>query len=75
MEDLAQIHFLCRRGLKELDLIFQAYLEKHLNSASEQELKLLINLLKMDDQSLLDFIINTPKDALEKQLCVKLRLR
>ena len=89
MENLAQISFLCRRGLKELDLIFQSYLENHFHSASEQELKQLIILLQMDDQSLLDIIINTPKEVLElpqqqqqqqqqlilQELCEKLRNR
>jgi len=73
--NLAQLRFLCRRGLKELDMIFSAYLNHHADSAIDEERKLLIHLLKMDDQSLLEFIINTPLEASQQEhkLCEKLK--
>ena len=69
----SQLQFLCRRGLKELDMIFEAYLKNHANKASKEEIDLLIKLLEMDDQSLLMFIIKEHQNGLEKVLCDKLK--
>jgi antitoxin CptB len=75
VDKLAQIRFLCRRGLKELDLIFQSYLKNHAHHASDKELKQLIILLKKDDQSLLEYILNTPIDLSDERQELRDKLR
>lgn len=74
MSNLGRIRFLCRRGLKELDIIFESYIKNHLEQANAEELQQLETLLKMDDQSLLLFIMNPPSDisAETRDLCLKL---
>jgi len=61
--DSKPLKMLCRRGLKELDLVLKTYLEKYSHSASIEEINALKSLLKMDDHSLLSLIIKPPQDA------------
>ena len=75
MHNLGQIRFLCRRGLKELDLILQSYLKKHTHHASDKELRQLIILLQMDDQSLLEYILNTPTELSDERQELREKLR
>ena len=60
--DLESLIRLCRRGLKELDLILQSYLDKHYTSASAKEINALKDLLQLDDHSLLAVILKPPKN-------------
>ena len=46
----------CRRGLRELDLLFRRYSEKHLTSLSEDDFKMFNSILDIEDQPLYDFI-------------------
>ena len=47
---------LCRRGMKELDVVLEDYLDKYFEQAEEQELQALIELLQMEDIDLWYFI-------------------
>ena len=53
--ELARIQWRCRRGLLELDLILQAFLERHYFSLSESEKDSFIQLLELPDNTLLDY--------------------
>jgi antitoxin CptB len=46
----------CRRGLRELDLLFRNYSEKNLESLSTDELAMFNSILDLGDQPLYDFI-------------------
>ena len=46
----------CRRGLRELDLLFRNYSEKNLESLSSDELAMFNSILDLEDQPLYDFI-------------------
>lgn len=46
----------CRRGLRELDLLFRNYSEKNLESLSTDELAMFNSILDLEDQPLYDFI-------------------
>jgi succinate dehydrogenase flavin-adding protein (antitoxin of CptAB toxin-antitoxin module) len=67
MESLRnEINFRSRRGLQELDILLKRFLEKHLSNLEESSLKVLIELLDMEDNDLADLLIyktETPKDA------------
>jgi len=67
MESLRnEIKFRSRRGLQELDILLKRFLEKHLSNLEESSLKVLIELLDMEDNDLADLLIyktETPKDA------------
>jgi succinate dehydrogenase flavin-adding protein (antitoxin of CptAB toxin-antitoxin module) len=67
MESLRnEINFRSRRGLQELDILLKRFLEKHLSNLDESSLKVLIQILDMEDNDLADLLIyktGTPKDA------------
>ena len=51
-----QIKWQCRRGLRELDLLFRKVIIEKLDSFENHELVLLEQVLKYEDQALFDFI-------------------
>ena len=53
-----QIKWQCRRGLRELDLLFRKVIIEQLDSFENHELDLLEQVLKYEDQALFDFIFN-----------------
>ena len=67
MESLRnEINFRSRRGLQELDILLKRFLEKHLSNLEESSLKVLIEILDMEDNDLADLLIyktETPKEA------------
>jgi len=66
---------LCRRGLKELDLLLESFIDKHYPYASKVEIVEFERLLQMDDHDLLIFILNPPEkiSAALLLLCKKLQ--
>ncbi|MFT4057941.1 MAG: succinate dehydrogenase assembly factor 2 [Legionella sp.] len=53
----ARLVWHCRRGMLELDLILQRFLEKRLNKLSEQELKSFDKLLSCTDPELFAWLM------------------
>ena len=56
----------CRRGLRELDLLFRKYSENNLDSLSQEDFEMFNSILDMEDQPLYDFIfknesLNSPE--------------
>ena len=51
-----RIKWACRRGMLELDLIFEAYLDKKYPSASPTEQALFVRFLSETDQDLFDWL-------------------
>ena len=56
----------CRRGLRELDLLFRKYSEKSLESLSKEDFEMFNSILDIEDQPLYDFIfknesLNSPE--------------
>ncbi len=54
--DIKKIKWKCRRGLRELDLLFREYIENNLERLSLDDLKMLDSILDIEDQRLYDFI-------------------
>lgn len=52
-----RIKWACRRGMLELDLILEAYLEKRYPTASPSEQAIFVRLLKEADQDLFDWLL------------------
>ena len=46
----------CRRGLRELDLLFRKFSNNHLESLSKQDLNMFNSILDIEDQTIYDFI-------------------
>ena len=54
--DINKTKWKCRRGLRELDLLFRQYSEDNLESLSKEDLKMFNSILDLEDQLLYDFI-------------------
>lgn len=57
MSELSRLKMRCRRGMKELDVVFQHYLENHYPAASPEELECLNELLDMQDPLLFGMVL------------------
>ena len=65
MAELSRLRWLCRRGMKELDVVMTRYLEQHYASASSTEQGYFKALLDMSDPDLYDLLLgrSTTPDA------------
>ena len=59
--EINRIKWKSRRGMRELDLLFENFFKFHADKISEIELQTLKELLVYDDQSLFDFIFKDKK--------------
>ena len=59
--EINRIKWKSRRGMRELDLLFENFFKFYADKISESELQTLRELLVYDDQSLFDFIIKDIK--------------
>ena len=57
MAELSRLRWLCRRGMKELDVVLGRYLEQHYSSASSSEQEYFKALLDMSDPDLYDLLL------------------
>ncbi len=68
MSEEARLRWLCRRGMKELDLVMSRYLEHHYATASGDEQARFRTLLEMPDPELWDLLLGhsqAPEPGLE----------
>jgi antitoxin CptB len=54
---MSRLRWLCRRGMKELDLVTSGYLERHYASASSAQQARFRKLLQMPDLDLYDLLL------------------
>ena len=57
MAELSRLRWLCRRGMKELDVVMSRYLEQCYASASSAEQERFEALLEMPDPDLYDLLL------------------
>lgn len=57
MSELSRLRWLCRRGMKELDVLMTRYLDEHYENASAQEQSHFKTLLEMPDPDLYALIL------------------
>ncbi|QLQ31172.1 MAG: succinate dehydrogenase assembly factor 2 [Candidatus Thiothrix singaporensis] len=57
MSELSRLKMRCRRGMKELDVVFQHYLEAYYPSASQDDIQRLDELLDMQDPLLFGMVL------------------
>lgn len=57
MSELSRLRWLCRRGMRELDVIMSGYLEHHYESASSADRDKFKLLLEMPDPDLYDLLL------------------
>lgn len=73
MKELERARWRCRRGLLELDIVLQRFMDKHYQQLSETELQQLTTLLDLSDNDLWD-MITTRKEPEDASLWPVLRL-
>ncbi len=59
MSDNPRLRWLCRRGMKELDLVTTGYLENYYNDADESEQSSFRALLDMQDPDLFALLVGS----------------
>ena len=77
MIEMSRLRWLCRRGMKELDVVLSSYLEQRYPSASSDEQAGFCRLLEMDDPDLYRLLLGRDRveDENLQQLIETLRHR
>ncbi len=57
MSELSRLRWLCRRGMKELDVVMSAYLERYYPDASREDQDLFRTLLDLPDPDLYGLLL------------------
>ena len=57
MSELSRLRWLCRRGMKELDVVLSRYLEQNYTAASCEEQAAFRSLLEMPDPDLYGLLL------------------
>jgi antitoxin CptB len=75
MSELSRLRWLCRRGMKELDVVVTAYLDEHYAKASSEEQRQFRELLEMADPDVYGLLLgrDTAADPRMQQLIDFLR--
>ena len=75
MSDISRLRWLCRRGMKELDVVLSSYLDLNYETASADEQRNFKCLLDMQDPDLYALIIGLrpAQDESMKQFIQQLR--
>ncbi len=70
-----QLRWACRRGLLELDLLLKSYMDKAYEQLTDQEKRMFLTLLDMQDQEMLDMLMEktNPNDRELAALLTRLR--
>jgi len=71
----ARLAWQCRRGMLELDLILQDFLDRHYATAGDAEQRAFESMLKYPDALLLEFIMGhmEPSDPIVARVVARLR--
>ena len=71
----AELRWKCRRGMLELDLLLNRFLDKHYDGFDAQTESTLLSLLDYPDQVLHDLLVSgvTPTDADIAKLVARIR--
>jgi len=73
--DKARMLWRCRRGMLELDLLLQPFVERHFDALTTEEQLQFLSLLDMQDQPLLDCLMlqEEPEDPDLSAMIAKIR--
>jgi antitoxin CptB len=66
MSELDRIRWRCRRGMLELDLTLNAFVERHFDRLDRDEVEAFKELLEYADKDLLDFVMGRAEPAGEQ---------
>jgi antitoxin CptB len=69
--NIEKLKWACRRGMLELDILFQRYLEHRYPEASADEQAQFLSLLTCGDQDLFDWLMNKREPDVEHRDMVR----
>jgi antitoxin CptB len=72
MSEADRIRWHCRRGMLELDLVLNAFLERHLANLAPRDLAAFRTLLQRPDPELLELVMGNKEPAGEEREVVAL---
>jgi len=70
MSELSRLRWQCRRGMKELDVLLEAYLNNRFSQATSAEQQAFAALLELPDPILMSYIVGRASPEIEEQRCV-----
>jgi len=62
-QNISRLRWQCRRGMLELDEFLTSFLDKQFTQLSEDEKQTFEKILKLPDQSLLEYLLNQGKPS------------
>ena len=70
MSEISHLRWQCRRGMKELDVLLEAYLNTRFGQAAPAEQYAFAALLEVSDPVLMSYIVGRASPQTEEQRCV-----
>ncbi len=70
-----RLRWQCRRGMLELDLLLEGFLDQGYDALSDEQKTLFVRVLNTEDQLLLDWLMGyvVPSDAKIRQMVERMR--
>jgi len=65
-QEINRIHWKCRRGMREIDLLLREFSQNKLESLGQEDIRKLDAILDYDDQKLFDYIFKGEPIGLEE---------
>ena len=65
-QEINRIHWKCRRGIREIDLLLREFSQKKLGSMKHEDIKIFDAILDHDDQKLFDYIFKGETIGIEE---------
>ena len=72
MTDNSSLKWRCRRGIREMDILFQRFLEKHFDHLSTEEQEIFEQLLDESDMDIMSWIMGKERPAGKFENIIKL---
>lgn len=75
MSEISRLRWQCRRGMKELDVLLERYLQEHFNAVSAAEQQAFAELLCLPDPLLLGYVMgrDQPDNLEQRRVIASLR--
>jgi antitoxin CptB len=66
----SKLRWYCRRGMRELDVVLNDYLENHYSNSSNEKQSAFKELLKLEDPDLFSMVLGNkkPENALQAEI-------
>jgi len=73
--ELSRLRWVCRRGMRELDVVLREYLDHYYLDSTPQEQQIFKKLLDLEDPILFSILMNysAPENSEQKQIIQKLQ--